>query len=238
MVNSLLPTPPSMGTLVPPSPTPKPSLTPIPSPTISEDSTLFRQRKIARAATETATAIVPTATAIAIQNECAVSEWNKSYLEADTQRRATQSVFQTEVANLAATEVANGAASEKDIPTPYSPNVVFDGLAHASQVLRNERNHFDQYVILIFDTTEDWRLNIETGQIHDLSFANEIDLDQAQVFMIMPDCIETYDPPRCKKRADVWRPILMGKFGALSAEPIPNSRVLERLLTYLSARQK
>ncbi len=232
MNNFILPTPKPMGTLVPPSPTPVPTFTPVPSPTLPENWTLFKATEIARAATQTATAVVPTATAIAIKNICASSAWNRLYLEESQNAQATQSAFATQVASMASAEMESSQAAQ--IPTPYTSEVVFDGLEQISIILNNERNNFDRFVVLIFDSMRDWRVNMETGKVHDLSFGDSIDLQGAEVVMIMPDCLEAYDPPSCKTRSDIWAHLLIERFGAESVVPIPNKQVFEKVMSHLA----
>jgi len=234
LVNFVLPTPQVKGTLVPPSPTPMPTFTPAPSPTLPQNWTLFRATEVARRATQTATAVAPTATSIAVANECAISAWNKLYLDSAHKAEATQSAFATQIANMADTEVESGISSRvAQVPTPYTNDTVFDGLEQASIVLNNERNNFDRFVVLIFDTMQDWRVDFDTGKVHDLSFADQIDLQEAEVLMIMPDCLEVYDPPYCKTRSDVWEHLLIKDFGAATAVAFPNKQVFEKIIPLL-----
>lgn len=233
--NFLLPTPKPVGTVVPPSPTPLPTLTPVPTAELKENETLFRATQIARDMLQTATAVAPTATAIARMNVCAESAWKEEFLTASQAMQATQQAFATQIAGEAATAIAPMSMNSlTPTPTPYTQEAVFDALYQISGVLRNEREHFDRFVVVIFDSMEDWRLNLETGQIHDLSFENGIDLGGAQVLMVMPDCKEVYDPPYCETRANTWRSVLKGKFNALMVEPIPNSQALEKIVQLAS----
>jgi len=232
--NFVLPTPKPVGTLVPPSPTPIPTFTPVPSPTLPKNWTLFKATMIARAATQTATVVVPTATAIAIINSCAVSTWKQLYLEEAQKIEATRSAFATQIAHDVRAEIETESAFQSSqIPTPYAADVVFDGLAQISVIINNEKNNFDRFVVLIFDTMRDWRVNMETGQVHDLSFRDKIDLQDAEIIMVMPDCREVYDPPVCKTRLDVWTHLLMEEFGASNVISVPNKQVLEKLLAFL-----
>lgn len=224
IINYHLPAPPS-GEAIPPSPTAVPSFTPMPTPTQLEGATIFRETEVARSATQTATVIAQTETAIAGQNLCADSAWKALYLEESERAEATQSAFQNEMKDELGNQVNSGFTTNVS-STPYANDAVFDSLSHASFVLNQERINFQRYVILIFDTMEDWRLDLEDSTIQNLSFSDDIDLQDAEIFMVMPDCKTTYDPKYCDTRSRVWDEILKTNFGAKSVVPISNSQVL------------
>ena len=235
LVNALLPTPLPRGPLAPPSPTYIPTLTPLPTPDSGTNRSLFSLTAEARHMTQTATYIAPTQTAIYVINGCAVKEWESQHLGTWEAYQATQTAIARQIEESVNQYITQMPPGDRR-PTPYTPNVLLDGLYHASNFLTNERGNYDKYIILIFDKLEDWRVDLETGEVHDLSFS--IDLEGADAFLFAPDCEEEYFPPVCKTKYRIWQEILKTRFKARNVYPIPNSRIMERLQPFLSEEKK
>ncbi len=237
ILNDILPTPFPRGSLAPPSPTFIPSLTPVPSPTPGTNLSLFQLTAAARHWRQTATIGTPTQGYIATINTCAIEEWKRRYLATYESYRATETAAKANVGHALDNSLTEISVSPSGaIPTPYAPDVLLDGLYQASVVLNNERGNYDRFYILIFDDFQDWRVDEETGALHDLSFP--IDLEGADIFLFLPQCEETYLPTNCETLISSWQTLLLEHFRASSATPIPNSRIMERLQPFLKQRYK
>lgn len=194
------------------TPFPQNTLTALP---VKVDSTLdgFLIKQATLQAEKTQVSYSLTSTAIISDNKCKIEVWNDSAVFTATSYKETEiAEISTIKANI--TDVAITATNVFDniLPaeTPYSNQVVYEGLYHASFDILSDCDNYDKCVLLIIDTLNSWTYENQLCDNCNIDLKG-IDL----VYVIMPNC-KDINQPTCTKLQDFWDTELT-KYGAPTA---------------------
>ena len=200
-----------------------PSFVNTPSPIPVVVSTDLNDRAIIAAtnqAAKTQTAVAITATTIYSNYLCEIKAWNDTVGITATYFKEIEKM---EKATLAA-EIVN-SNDTVPIETPYSKDVVFEGLYHATIDLNSDCPAYDECVLIIIDDLKTWTFE---NQLCDDCQIDLSGLDK--IYAIMPDCRDI-NQPSCKKIQDFWNErFLEYGYGFPSAEYHNGAKVEKYIL--------
>lgn len=182
------------------TPQPEDTLTPITENVdLSLEGLAIKQATVQAAKTQLAHSF--TATAVVSENICKVTIWNDSAIYTAT------AYNQTEIAEVATIKANITSAADTDtntggepaaFETPYSDDVVYEGLYHTTFDLKSDCAFYDQCILLIIDTLDTWTF---TNQLCDECDIDLSDLDL--VYVLMPNC-KDINQPTCKGLQEFW----------------------------------
>jgi hypothetical protein len=180
------------------TPSPQETMTPLVIP-VKGTLENFQIPKATLEAGKTQVAYNATATAIDSSYKCKVKIWNDSAIFTAT------SYSQTEVAEssiilsnfIGAATTATKTVEDKTVPeTPYSNDVVYEGLYHASLDLESDCSNYDECILIVIDDLNTWTY----GNRGDF----EINLEGVSLaYVIMPNC-KDLNQPSCQKLKNFW----------------------------------
>lgn len=194
--------------LIADTPSPQPTLNQLGTPTYL-GQTLFEKTKIAREYDEAIGTQFATETQIAFDDYCANSIWIEKYATIQAEWKETQSVAKS----ISLTQIAEDVESHQinaDYSNLYAPNMVFEGLGHATIILENECKKYDRCILIIFDNLDDWRIDSKGRPQKPVGI--NINLNNVEVLTIMIDCDDIYCPV-CKNTQKNWTPAFIS-YGA------------------------
>lgn len=143
----------------------------------------------------TVTAQIATVTEMAFIDRCEKEKFVNEAYATETAWSATQTLVGNEIATQA-------SGIENDHPlleTPYSQDVVYEGLSHATIVFNNLCDKFSRCVLLIISDMKDYRAGFK-GMIQD----GNIDLTNVEIITVMPNCEDIFQPS-CTDLENIWR---------------------------------
>lgn len=154
------------------------------------------------------TAHAATSTALAIDDICKKQNWNESGLYTATSLAKTQ-LAEVATVNADVAGIATGIIDINNAETPYSSDVVYEGLYHASIDIRSDCEKYDRCILIIVDDLNTWTFE-NLGDF-------EIDLRGVDlVYSIMPNC-KDINQPSCTKLQEFWA----GEFKKYGIAQIP-----------------
>lgn len=165
-----------------------------PIPVVIETDLNDRGRIAAtNAAAKTQTSVAVTSTSVYYNYLCDINNWNDTIGSTATHFKGMED---QEIASVA-TEIVK---SKSVIPneTPYSSDVVFDGLYHATLDLTDSCPGYDECVLIIIDDLKTWTLENMLCKDCDIDLSG---LDK--ILVVMPNCRDI-NQPTCKTLQAFW----------------------------------
>ncbi len=175
--------------------TPAPNQTLTPIPIIATPLKGLSQVQATSLAAPIHTAHAATSTALALDDNCRNENWTKSGMLTATSLAQTQAA-EVAISNANLKGTATSFVDIAAVKTPYSSDVVYEGLYHASVDLKSDCAKYDKCILIIVDDLNTW------------TFKNQGDFDidltgVDSVYIIMPNC-KSINQPSCAKYQDFW----------------------------------
>ena len=216
--------------LIAATPSPQSTLTPASTPTFARtEPSLFEKTQSARDYGATLTVQAATATEMAFEDDCAQIDWEESYAAQNAAWEATKAAAGAEFLAQIESDLNTYQSDVDDVPTPYDPHVLFEGLRDATIILQNECSKYDKCVLIIFDDLEEWRMDADGYP--DKPENMEIDFTNTEIITVMLRCADIYQPD-CRDVQNIWTPEF-DSYGSLSVEYCNGKDLEEFLINYL-----
>lgn len=200
------------------TPSPYDTVTPYPTSTFVPQGLEVPKATTDAAKTATAHAVIATATSHAFA--CRMEEVDGLIKFTATAWAATEAVEST---RAVATLNPEFSASAEPTSTPYLPDVVYDGLGHATIDFIAGCSQYERCVLLIIDDLRTWGLDNPNNLT--------IDLTGVEVFTLMPDCRDI-NQPSCVQLQEYWTREFE-RYGATGVEYINGERAEFNLREFL-----
>lgn len=179
----------------------------------------------------TSTQQAATSTEMAFNYNCYLETYDSNYQVTATQWNVTKQSNSTMISDHVQTAVKSFESNINPIETPYSKDVVYEGLSHITIDFENECSKYNRCILIIIDDLQDWRnadFHVQTPNLI-------INLSQAEIISVMPNCKDIIQPS-CTKLQHFWTGIFTKSFGARSVVYTNGDGLEDYLINYLGGK--
>lgn len=200
------------------------TLTPIPTPTLSDavlENQVSKNEYISNVEAQNATA-----TQSAFEYDCEIAAYDATYKVTATAWSVTKQAEANEIATQIMIAQNDREEKIKALETPFALDNVYEGLSHVTVDFENQCKDYERCLLIIFDDLAEWR-SVTPDYLH-------INLENVEVISVLPQC-EDIIQPSCKHIQDLWNP-LFDSYKAKSVEYYNGERLEESLINYFGGK--